>query len=60
MDHVSGRVEMTLKTKSATEAVEGDLSKQNIHVGDMISGVINRVEPFGIFVTIEKSNTVSL
>ena len=59
MDHVSGCVEMTLETKSVKELVEDDFSKLNIHVGDMISGVINRVETFGIFVTIENSNTVS-
>ncbi|GLJ04920.1 hypothetical protein SUGI_0006550 [Cryptomeria japonica] len=58
VDHVSGRVEMTLKTKSVTGALEGDLSRQDIRVGDMILGVINHVEPFGIFVTIENSNIV--
>ncbi|KAH9327354.1 hypothetical protein KI387_007532, partial [Taxus chinensis] len=59
LDPVSGRAEMTLKTQLLTEAVEkGDLDIQEFYVGDMISGIIKRVEPFGIFVTIEDSNII--
>lgn len=61
VEPLSNRVEVTLKTStvsSSSKSVISDLGK--FHVGDVISGSIKRVEPFGLFIAIDNTNVVGL
>lgn len=59
VEHLSKRVEITLKKLSASggsKSGSSDLTHQ--HVGDIISGTIRRVEPYGLFIAIDHTNLV--
>ncbi|KAF5193438.1 rRNA biogenesis protein RRP5, partial [Thalictrum thalictroides] len=61
VEPLSKRVEVTLKTETTGNAskFEGrDFS--SLHVGDVVSGRIKRIETFGLFITIEQTNMVGL
>ncbi|XP_057422928.1 rRNA biogenesis protein RRP5 [Lotus japonicus] len=61
VEPLSKRVEVTLKTSTVSDTSKSesmDLSK--FHVGDLISGRIKRVEPFGLFIAIDNTNMVGL
>lgn len=61
VEPLSKRVEVTLKTSTVSDTSKSesmDLSK--FHVGDLISGRIKRVEPFGLFIAIDNTNMVFL
>ncbi|KAF5178075.1 rRNA biogenesis protein RRP5, partial [Thalictrum thalictroides] len=61
VESMSKRVEVTIKTETT-----GDASKferrdfSSLHVGDVVSGRIKRIESFGLFITIEQTNMVGL
>lgn len=58
-DLSSGRVEASLRktTGSKLEKLD-DISYSDLHVGDIIDGQVKRVESFGLFVTIRRSELV--
>lgn len=58
-DPSSGRVEASLRktTGSKLEKLD-DISYSDLHVGDIIDGQVKRVESFGLFVTIRRSELV--
>lgn len=59
MEPLSKRVELTLKTANGNRASKskiGDICK--LHVGDVISGRIRRIESYGLFITIDDTNMV--
>lgn len=61
VEPLSKRVEVTLRTATGnrTSKLEiGDLRR--LHVGDVISGWIKRVESYGLFITIDYTNVVGL
>ncbi|KAL5976748.1 hypothetical protein ACLOJK_021081 [Asimina triloba] len=61
VEPLSKRVELTLKTVSgisASKSVISDLHK--LPVGDVISGNIRRIEPYGLFINIDSTNMVGL
>lgn len=61
VDPSSKRVEVTLKTSDNTSGVQSkivDLS--SVHVGDVMSGTIKRVEPYGLFIRLDDTNIVGL
>ncbi|XP_066389622.1 rRNA biogenesis protein RRP5-like [Miscanthus floridulus] len=60
-DPSSGRVEASLRktTGSKLEKLD-DISYSDLHVGDIIDGQVKRVESFGLFVTIRRSELVGL
>lgn len=61
VEPLSNRVELTLKTPSATSGPKSDAySLNNIIVGDVISGRIKRVESYGLFISIDQTNVVGL
>ncbi|XP_010934562.1 rRNA biogenesis protein RRP5 isoform X2 [Elaeis guineensis] len=61
VDPASKRVEVTLKTEMKTEVAKSDASVFcNLHVGDVISGQIRRIEPYGLFIAIDNTNVVGL
>ncbi|KAK3019414.1 hypothetical protein RJ639_004664 [Escallonia herrerae] len=61
VEPLSKRVEVSLRTSSASKAAKYDISKMSsLRVGDIISGTIKRVELYGLFITVEHSNLVGL
>lgn len=59
MEPLSKRIEVTLKTVNAggqPKSESFDLKK--LHVGDVISGKIKRVEPYGLFIAIDQTSMV--
>ncbi|XP_068652858.1 rRNA biogenesis protein RRP5 isoform X2 [Aristolochia californica] len=61
VDPLSKRVEVTLKKTTAVRESKlqlGDLC--DLHIGDVISGTIRRVESYGLFITIDHTNVVGL
>ncbi|XP_073149006.1 rRNA biogenesis protein RRP5-like isoform X2 [Henckelia pumila] len=61
VEPLSNRVELTLKTPIATGGPKSDAySLNSIIVGDIISGRIKRVEPYGLFISIDQTNVVGL
>ncbi|ONM52181.1 Ribosomal protein S1-like1 [Zea mays] len=60
-DPSSGRVEASLRktTGSKLEKLD-DISYSDLHVGDIVDGQVKRVESFGLFVTIRRSELVGL
>lgn len=61
VEPLSNRVELTLKTLTATSRLKSDAySLNNIIVGDIISGRIKRVESYGLFISIDQTNVVGL
>ncbi|OVA06347.1 Ribosomal protein S1 [Macleaya cordata] len=61
VEPLSKRVEVSLRTQSANRSSKSDVGDfSSLHVGDIISGRIKRVEPFGLFVTIDQTNMVGL
>lgn len=60
VEPLSMRIEVTLRTTSTTKAPKSDISNfDSLHVGDIISGRIKRVESYGLFITIDHTNIVS-
>ncbi|KAL0900332.1 hypothetical protein Bca101_084293 [Brassica carinata] len=59
VESLSKRVEVTLKKGNAEPKSESYDLKQ-FHVGDVISGSIKRVEPYGLFITIDNTSMVGL
>ncbi|RVX09623.1 rRNA biogenesis protein RRP5 [Vitis vinifera] len=61
VEPLSRRVEVTLKTSSATSVQKSEVNDfSSILVGDIIFGTIKRVESYGLFITIDDTNMVGL
>ncbi|PON46626.1 Polyribonucleotide nucleotidyltransferase [Parasponia andersonii] len=61
VEPLSKRVEVTLKTLGASSAPKSETSNlSSLHVGDIISGRIKRVESYGLFIAIDNTNLVGL
>ncbi|KAM7262095.1 hypothetical protein ACFE04_021172 [Oxalis oulophora] len=61
VEPLSNRVEITLKSTNSNGAAKSEINDfSRLIVGDIVSGIIKRVESFGLFVTIENTNTVGL
>ncbi|KAJ8544824.1 hypothetical protein K7X08_017407 [Anisodus acutangulus] len=61
VEPLSKRVEVTLRTSSAVGAPKSDKDAlSNLTVGDVISGRVKRVEPYGLFITVDHTNLVGL
>lgn len=61
VEPLSKRIEVTLKTVNAggqQKSESYDLKK--FHVGDIISGRIKRVEPYGLFISIDQTSLVKI
>ncbi|KAF9664808.1 hypothetical protein SADUNF_Sadunf16G0056600 [Salix dunnii] len=60
VEHLSKRIEVTLKssTSNGSKSENSDLS--HLHVGEIISGRIKRVESYGLFIAIDHTNLVGL
>ncbi|XP_050380953.1 rRNA biogenesis protein RRP5 [Argentina anserina] len=61
VEPLSKRVEVTLKSLSASSSSQSARNTlDSLHVGDIISGRIKRLESYGIFITIDNTNVVGL
>lgn len=61
VEPLSKRVEVTLKTLGASRARKSEINDlRTLHVGDIISGRIKRIESYGLFITIDNTNLVGL
>lgn len=59
MEPLSKRVEMTLKTRTVGKDPKDQLSDlRKLRVGHLISGTIKRIEPYGLFITIDQTSVV--
>lgn len=60
IEPLSKRVEVTLRTSNMSAVPKSDSNSFNsIVVGEIISGKIKRVESFGLFIYIDRTNVVS-
>ncbi|CAL5390075.1 unnamed protein product [Camellia sinensis] len=58
VEPLSKRVEVTLRTSNASKTQKSDINGLNsLHVGDIVSGQIKRIESYGLFITIDHTNT---
>lgn len=57
-EHLSKRIEVTLKSSisNVSKSENSDLSR--LHVGEIISGRIKRVESYGLFIALDHTNLV--
>lgn len=54
------RIEVTLRTTSTPKASNKEIANlSNLNVGDIISGNIRRVVMYGLFISIDQTNSVS-
>ncbi|KAF8403960.1 hypothetical protein HHK36_012067 [Tetracentron sinense] len=61
VEPLSKRVEVTLKTSTASSRRKSEVADlSSLHIGDIISGMIKRVESYGLFITIDHTNIVGL
>ncbi|XP_020258376.1 rRNA biogenesis protein RRP5 [Asparagus officinalis] len=61
VDSSSKRVDVTLKKDTESQRVKSDTSSfLNVKVGDVISGLIRRTEPYGLFIKIDNTSMVGL
>ncbi|CAI0406524.1 unnamed protein product [Linum tenue] len=61
VEPLSNRIEVTLRTsnsRSEAKSQKNDLS--HLSVGDKVSGLIRRVESYGLFITLNNTNIVGL
>ncbi|CAL5321627.1 unnamed protein product [Camellia sinensis] len=59
VEPLSKRVEVTLRTSNASKTQKSDINGLNsLHVGDIVSGQIKRIESYGLFITIDHTNTM--
>lgn len=58
VEPLSKRVEVTLKTLNANAPKSEIENFSSVHVGDIITGRIKRVESFGLFITIDDTKLV--
>ncbi|KAM7524627.1 hypothetical protein LguiA_014529 [Lonicera macranthoides] len=61
VEPLSKRIEVTLRTSGTMKGQKSDTNNfSSLHVGDIISGRIKRVESYGLFITVDHTNVVGL
>lgn len=60
MEPLSGFVEMSLKSSSSKGSSKDSklLTFQEVHVGDVVDGVVSRIESYGLFILLNNSKMV--
>lgn len=59
VEPLSKRVEVTLKTLNSSNAPKSEMNDlSSLHVGNIVSGRIKRVESYGLFITIDRTTLV--
>ncbi|MBA0650878.1 hypothetical protein Goklo_018256, partial [Gossypium klotzschianum] len=61
VEPLSKRVEVTLKNSDTNGTSKSEINDfSRLHVGDIVSGRIRRVESYGLFITLDHTNMVGL
>eukprot|EP00250_Pteridium_aquilinum_P021384 c25103_g1_i1 orf=322-6036(-) len=63
LEPLSGFVEMSLRTSSSTKGSSLDsklLAFEDVHVGDLVTGVVSHIESYGLFIRMNNSKTAGL
>ncbi|KAL9999138.1 putative suppressor of forked, tetratricopeptide-like helical domain superfamily [Helianthus debilis subsp. tardiflorus] len=60
LEPLSKRIEVSLRKTSGSKETKGDGDFGSLHVGDIVSGRVKRVESYGLFITIDQSKSVGL
>ncbi|XVE75785.1 hypothetical protein DITRI_Ditri12bG0120500 [Diplodiscus trichospermus] len=61
VEPLSKRVEVTLKKSNTNGTSKSEMNDfRGLHVGDIVSGRIRRVEPYGLFIALDHTNMVGL
>ena len=61
MEPLSKRIEVSLRKTSGTKGQKSDEASFNsLDVGEIISGRVKRIEPYGLFIAIDQSKLVSV
>lgn len=61
MDPLSKRVDVTLKKDIDNQTTKsGSSSFLGVKVGDIVSGIVRRIESFGLFIKIDNIGMVSI
>nr|GMD47877.1 rRNA biogenesis protein RRP5 isoform X1 [Ipomoea batatas] len=61
VEALSKRVEVTLRTSSSATPRKSDIDAlNNFSAGNIISGKIKRIEPYGLFISVDRTNLVGL
>ncbi|KAJ0705044.1 putative suppressor of forked, tetratricopeptide-like helical domain superfamily [Helianthus annuus] len=60
LEPLSKRIEVSLRKTSGSKETKGDGDFSSLHVGDIVSGRVKRVESYGLFITIDQSKSVGL
>lgn len=59
VEALSKRVEVTLRTSSSATPRKSDIDAlNNFSAGNFISGKIKRIEPYGLFISVDRTNLV--
>lgn len=58
VDEASGHVQMSLKESALNPDYKPPLTFNDLHVGDIVTGKVVKVEPFGVFVLVDNSENV--
>ncbi|KAI7736982.1 hypothetical protein M8C21_005395 [Ambrosia artemisiifolia] len=60
LEPLSKRIEVSLRKTSGSKEPKADGEFSSLHVGDIISGRVKRIESYGLFITIDQSKSVGL
>ena len=60
VEPLSKRIEVTLRTLGASKSKSEISNLTSLHVGDVISGTVKRVESYGLFISIDNTNLVNI
>ncbi|KAL2429679.1 rRNA biogenesis protein rrp5 [Exophiala dermatitidis] len=58
IDQASGHVQMSLKESALDPNYKAPLTFNDLHVGDIVTGKVVKVEPFGVFIAVDNSENV--
>ncbi|KAI3794742.1 hypothetical protein L1987_37379 [Smallanthus sonchifolius] len=61
LEPLSKRIEVSLRKTSGSKEPKADVGDfSSLHVGDIVSGRVKRIESFGLFITIDQTKSVGL
>ncbi|KAK9062384.1 hypothetical protein SSX86_019570 [Deinandra increscens subsp. villosa] len=61
LEPLSKRIEVSLRKTSGSKEPKADFGDfSSLHVGDIISGSVKRIEAYGLFITIDRTKSVGL
>lgn len=58
VDEASGHVQMSLKESALSDDYKVQLTFNDLHVGDIVTGKVAKVESFGVFILVDNSERI--